>query len=588
MTGLTGIQAIPPDMAVDPPIRSCFSRTSALAPEWAAVNAATMPPPPDPTITRSAAVSQVVIRTTSQASPRTARGRTYLSCPRRRVTLQSVRPPRTLMIPLRAISRFTWAVLVVLAGVSVAGWAVIRHSVRQQDQAVLNNQAAQINLLFQASLQNLRSELSSVAFFTNSASNSADVFAQQVKPLLTSPTTSVGLVDISGGQARVVLAAGPGLQAAQPLPAPLAQAAMAATTQLSSGVVRVGGQPLIYLETALTTSPSIVAFQTSPIQPDKAVANNTGPYSKVYVNLYAGTRPDPTQRILTTYGAGSLPRPIATALTKYQGVTWLIEVSARAPVSGAYTENSPWIALGVGLIVAIGLAALVEVLVRRNRQTAQLLDERTELLAEQRTVSETHERAVLPDALPSVGGTEAAVHYRPGVEGIHVGGDWYDVIAVDDRHVLAVVGDVSGRGLPAASAMASLRFTARGYALQGDTPAVILSKLSRALNVDRDGQFATVLLVLIDVVGRTISVVSGGHPPPLLVHDSGAEFIESVVGPPVGVSQTPSYESTTVPMPDSATLLAFTDGLIERRGEILDVGLQRLRGEALLNHDPSL
>jgi len=482
---------------------------------------------------------------------------------------------------MRSLSRLTWIVLALLAALSVAGWGVIRHSVGNQDQAVLANNAGQINLLLETDLQNLRTELASVAFFTHASGNSHAVFSDQARPLLTSPAVSVALVDVSTPQPRVFIAAGRYLQAGQVLPAPLAQSVLNRGTQLTSGIFRSGGQTFLYLDVAPSTDPNVVGLQLTLLRPQQPVANSSGPYSRVYVDLYEGAVADPSHLILTSYGLGPLPGPTAKAVTKVGGVAWLVEVAAKSPPSGTYAAASPWIALGIGLAVAVAVAALVETLARRNRQTARLLEERTALYAEQRTVAETLQSALLPESLPQMARVEAAVRYQPGVEGIHVGGDWYDVLVIDDAHILAVVGDVSGRGLPAASVMASVRFTARAFASQGDAPDVILSKLSNCLSVERDGQFATVLLVLIDLDRRELTVANGGHLPPLLVHDSGAEYIDAELGVPIGVEPDTTYGSSTVPMPAQATLLGFTDGLVERRGENLDVGLERVRQAAL-------
>ena len=147
--------------------------------------------------------------------------------------------------------------------------------------------------------------------------------------------------------------------------------------------------------------------------------------------------------------------------------------------------------------------------------------------------------------------------------------------------VLIVVGDVSGRGLEAATMMASLRFSARAYAAEGHSPAVILTKLSALVSVARDGHFATVLCGLLDTAGRKLTLANAGHPEPLLIGPNGAEFIETSIGVPVGVDGDKSYPEVEVSFPGGSTLLLYTDGAIERRGETLDVGLERLRAVSL-------
>jgi serine phosphatase RsbU (regulator of sigma subunit) len=164
---------------------------------------------------------------------------------------------------------------------------------------------------------------------------------------------------------------------------------------------------------------------------------------------------------------------------------------------------------------------------------------------------------------------------------VEIGGDWYDVIPLDDHRLLTVVGDVSGRGLRAATTMASLRYAIHAYAAQGDPPATILSKLSGLLRVTTASQFATVLCAVLDVDTHEVTVASAGHLPLLLIGEGSGVYLTCAVGPPIGVQTGVTYAPTTVVVPAAATLLLFTDGLVERRGESIDDGLERLRAAAL-------
>jgi serine phosphatase RsbU (regulator of sigma subunit) len=262
-------------------------------------------------------------------------------------------------------------------------------------------------------------------------------------------------------------------------------------------------------------------------------------------------------------------------------------VAPRQSLAGTLPQRLPLIITVVGIILALGAGALTLRLVHR-REAAELmtgrieraLDENQRLYGEQRAIAQTLQHALLPDQLPQIRGAVASARFDPGQRGVEIGGDWYDVIPRDERRVLLVVGDVSGRGLRAAATMASLRYAIHAYAAQNDPPATILAKLSRLLNVSSGGQLATVLCVLVDVPAHTVTVASAGHLPPLLVSDGHGEYVEGAIGVPIGVEQDASYTSKTVAAPRAATLLAFTDGLVERRGENLDSGLARLRDAA--------
>jgi serine phosphatase RsbU (regulator of sigma subunit) len=161
------------------------------------------------------------------------------------------------------------------------------------------------------------------------------------------------------------------------------------------------------------------------------------------------------------------------------------------------------------------------------------------------------------------------------------------VIDLDGGRLLLVVGDVSGRGLRAATTMAELRYAIRAYAAQSDGPAEILTKISRLVNVQESGQLATVLCATVDMNDRQLSVTSAGHLPPLLLANGDSRYITAEVGLPIGVEAGTVYRSTTIAIPPEATFVAFTDGLVERRGESIDQGLDRLR-TAATGHDVGL
>ena len=239
------------------------------------------------------------------------------------------------------------------------------------------------------------------------------------------------------------------------------------------------------------------------------------------------------------------------------------------------------------MLISIGAAVLTVRLIQRRRHAEQLArtlediaDENRRLYSEQRTIAQTLQHALLPERLPQIDGVETSARYEAGVEGVDIGGDWYDLIALDDHRMLLVVGDVSGRGVRAAATMASLRYAIHAYAAQDDPPAMILTKLSKLVNVGATGQLATILCALLDVEAHELTVTSAGHLPPLLISNGTGTFIQSAVGVPIGVNAGSTYTSTAVSTPPAATLLAFTDGLVERRGESIDTGLARLQHAA--------
>jgi len=175
------------------------------------------------------------------------------------------------------------------------------------------------------------------------------------------------------------------------------------------------------------------------------------------------------------------------------------------------------------------------------------------------------QRAILPQALPELPGIDLVARYLPAARDARVGGDWYDADVLPDGAILLIVGDVAGHGLPAVAAMAELRHAARAYAFAGFPPARITSQLSANLAPDPDGTTATVVVARLDPRTRRLTWSSAGHPPPLLLVDGGADYLDDVHGPLLGADPTLPYRETEVGLPPRARLLLYTDGLVERR-----------------------
>jgi serine phosphatase RsbU (regulator of sigma subunit) len=129
--------------------------------------------------------------------------------------------------------------------------------------------------------------------------------------------------------------------------------------------------------------------------------------------------------------------------------------------------------------------------------------------------------------------------------------------------------------------MGALRFAIRAFVSEGHAPEVVLESLRSMLDVVDDHHFATVVCGLADVERHEVVIANAGHPPPLCVTTDHAAYVDTPVGVPIGVPGRTPYRSAPITVPPGATLLVYTDGLIERRGENLDVGLARLRALAM-------
>jgi phosphoserine phosphatase RsbU/P len=177
-----------------------------------------------------------------------------------------------------------------------------------------------------------------------------------------------------------------------------------------------------------------------------------------------------------------------------------------------------------------------------------------------------------------------ATRYVPAEEG-GVGGDWYDAFVLPSGDLWIMTGDVAGHGLGPAIVMGRLRSAIRAYALEGYEPATVLALADRKLQFFEPGLMATVLCAMARPPYDTIELASAGHPPPVLaVPDGPATLIEVPVTVPLGVLADARRISMTLELPLGSVFLAYTDGLIERRGESLDAGLQRLVDAATASH----
>ena len=252
--------------------------------------------------------------------------------------------------------------------------------------------------------------------------------------------------------------------------------------------------------------------------------------------------------------------------------------------------------LGVPLIAHEEVIGVIEVGVRAPRRLnaddidlLRLTADRVALAIEhvraygrEHRIAETLQHSLLPRKLPSLPGVALAWRYRPAASEAEVGGDWYDAIALPGGRVLLVMGDVSGKGLAAASTLGALRSAIRAYALEGHGPAEIAERVNTFVLAEpvRD-HMATLVLALFDPVDAHLTYVNAGHPPPLTLSAEGTpRFLDGARSVPLGVLAFPAYEQETVTLEPGGALVLYTDGLVERRDEHLDLGLERMSAAA--------
>ncbi|AYF74893.1 hypothetical protein D7D52_14620 [Nocardia yunnanensis] len=195
-------------------------------------------------------------------------------------------------------------------------------------------------------------------------------------------------------------------------------------------------------------------------------------------------------------------------------------------------------------------------------------------------VAERLQRNLLP-VMPSVPEVEIASAYASGTDLIMIGGDWYDMYELDRDHVGFSIGDVAGHGLPEATVMAQLTAALRAIVPRhGRRPATVLGELNQILRHYHPGRMATACYLVYHHPSRTLRYSKAGHPSPLVIGaDNTARYLLDALSPPLGAPVTQFDQAETI-LAEGDTVLLYTDGLIERHGEDLDIGFQRLLAAA--------
>jgi serine phosphatase RsbU (regulator of sigma subunit) len=275
--------------------------------------------------------------------------------------------------------------------------------------------------------------------------------------------------------------------------------------------------------------------------------------------------------------------------------------STRAPVVldrvDASTVSNPilWeygieVMLGVPLLSGNDLIGVLHVgrlvdrkFTEREVELLQIVAERvaaaiqTRQLGIERAATTLLEHSLLPSKLPVCEGLHLATRFAAAEE-FTVGGDWYDLFVAPSGKLWLIVGDVAGHGLGAAVTMGRIRSALRAYTMLDVPPERVLDLVDRKVRHFEIGTIATVLCAALEPPYDSMQLAVAGHLPPVLaVPGRGAELVDTIISAPIGTPWTIERSSTTVPIEPGAVVAFYTDGLVERRGEVLDVGLERLR-----------
>ena len=259
------------------------------------------------------------------------------------------------------------------------------------------------------------------------------------------------------------------------------------------------------------------------------------------------------------------------------------------PINPLFKEKGVRSLLGVPLVVegeVIGVLHVGSLTQRdfhdRDIELLQVVANRVALSIErsklmvQGQIAATLQRSLLPRQLPQVPGLRMAARYLPAAVESAVGGDWYDVIELDNHCLAFVIGDVAGHGMAAATFMGQLRSAIRAYALDTTGAGEVVTKVAEF--ADRmHSRMATLIYATLNLNTWEVRFARAGHPYPLLIHSDGStEFLSDTGGPPLGTVGGQIYAEEVLTLSAGETLLFYTDGLIERRGQQLSEGEEAL------------
>jgi len=208
--------------------------------------------------------------------------------------------------------------------------------------------------------------------------------------------------------------------------------------------------------------------------------------------------------------------------------------------------------------------------------TLSLALENARIFGSQKTVSDTLQEASL--RIPrEIDGIKVDDVYRSATEASRVGGDFYDIFELDNDHVCLLLGDISGKGIEAATLTSLIKYSIRAYANENHSPAEVLSRTNILLEKSSArGAFATVFFAIADRRSGSLVCCNAGHPPPFLINKSGVELIEMTTSPAIGAFSGSKYSENRIDFQPGSTILLYTDGVLEARRGSEFYGEERL------------
>lgn len=341
----------------------------------------------------------------------------------------------------------------------------------------------------------------------------------------------------------------------------------------------------------------LVAAVRAALGSDRATMLLLGPADELVVRSAAGIDPEVAYGVRVPLGEG-----IAGTIAATRTPTIIDDLSAFEPVS-AYLRGAGGSLAGVPLVFQNRLLGVLEAssdrtsaFGREDLEYLKLAAERAAIAIEQarlfdreRDIAATLQQSLLPDRFPSLPGVSVAASYLPASDGARVGGDWYDAVALGDGRILLAIGDIVGHGIDAAAAMGQVRNALRAYGNEDPSPARIFARINELLCDTAEDLFCTAFCAVVDPWAQTVLYSDAGHPATLVLTASGeARLLEGARSTPLGAMRGARYREELESLEPGAILFAYTDGLVESRGESLDARIAALLEAATASLDVPL
>ncbi|HEY4630441.1 MAG TPA: ATP-binding protein, partial [Blastococcus sp.] len=342
------------------------------------------------------------------------------------------------------------------------------------NQRLLHQQVVEAATLLTTQVAVIQTQLSDAGQVAVATDGRPAPFTNFAAGTVAAPGMSLSLWRVTAGQAEQLAVHGPAPQLPDGGPVPFFSR-LQPTGQLAVAGILPNPEPrLAYALMPAGQTAGLVVYAEAPLNRKVSVPPG-GAFSGLDLAVHLGRTTAADQLVQAT-----APIPIRgdTAMEQvpFGDTTLTVVAASRTGLTGPLSAALPWIVLGVGGALAVAGAATAEGLSRRRAVAERLAADNERLYRQQRGIAGTLQHALLPE-VPRVEGVEAAARYVAGVDELEVGGDWYDVVPRPSGRSVFMVGDISGRGLPAATTMAALRFAVRAYVAQGDDIATVLTRL---------------------------------------------------------------------------------------------------------------